>query len=74
MSHRSTSCGVMTEARTMFELIARMEDGEVFHRQLFDDTLDASSSSISKNLSKLKDLGVIRPVENRGDYLISIVD
>jgi Fic family protein len=61
-------------ARTMFELIARMEDGEVFHKQLFDDTLDASSSSIAKNLSKLKDLGVIRPGENRGEYMISIVD
>ncbi|WP_246358817.1 Fic family protein [Paenibacillus phytorum] len=61
-------------ARTMFELIARMEDGAVFHRQLFDDTLDASSSSIAKNLSKLKDLGVIKPGENRGEYMISIVD
>ena len=61
-------------ARTMFELIARMEDGEVFHKQLFDDTLDASSSSIAKNLSKLKDLGVIKPGENRGEYMISIVD
>ncbi|WP_261304046.1 Fic family protein [Paenibacillus andongensis] len=61
-------------ARTMFELIARMEDGEVFHKQLFDDTLDASSSSIAKNLSKLKDLGVIKPGDNRGEYMISIVD
>ncbi|TXK76704.1 Fic family protein [Paenibacillus sp. N3.4] len=61
-------------AKTMFELIARMEDGEMFHRQLFDDTLDASSSSIAKNLSRLKDLGVIRPGENRGEYMISIVD
>ncbi|NOU84275.1 Fic family protein [Paenibacillus sp. LMG 31460] len=61
-------------ARTMFELIARMEDGAVFHRQLFDDTLDASSSSIAKNLSKLKDLGVIKSGENRGEYMISIVD
>jgi Fic family protein len=61
-------------AKTMFELIARMEDGEVFHRQLFDDTLDASPSSIAKNLSRLKDLEVIRSGENRGEYIISIVD
>jgi Fic family protein len=61
-------------AKTMFELIARMEDGEMFHRQLFDDTLDASSSSIAKNLSRLKDLGVIRSGENRGEYIISIGD
>ncbi|MDR6554695.1 Fic family protein [Paenibacillus qinlingensis] len=61
-------------AKTMFELIARMDDGEVFHRELFDDTLDASSSSIAKNLSKLKDLGVIRSGENRGEYTICILD
>ncbi|MBD0383261.1 Fic family protein [Paenibacillus sedimenti] len=61
-------------AKTMFELIARMEDGEMFHRQLFDDTLDASPSSIAKNLSRLKDLGVIRSGENRGEYMISILD
>ncbi|MCE5173132.1 Fic family protein [Paenibacillus profundus] len=61
-------------AKTMFELIARMEDGEIFHRQLFDETLDASPSSIAKNISKLKDLGVIIPGENRGEYIISIVD
>ncbi|MNR19352.1 Adenosine monophosphate-protein transferase SoFic [compost metagenome] len=61
-------------AKTMFELIARMEDGEVFHRELFDDTLDASASSIAKNLSKLKDLGVIRSGENRGEYMICILD
>jgi Fic family protein len=61
-------------AKTMFELIARMDDGEVFHRQLFDDTLDASSSSIAKNLSRLKDLGVIKHGENRGEYIVSIVE
>lgn len=61
-------------ARTMFELISRMEDGEVFHRQLFDDTLDASPSSIAKNLSKLKDLEVIKPGYGRGAYIVCIVD
>jgi Fic family protein len=61
-------------ARTMFELISRMDDGETFHRQLFDDTLDASSSSIAKNLSRLKEVGVIKSGENRGEYIVSILD
>lgn len=61
-------------AKTMFELISRMDDGEIFHRQLFDDTLDASSSSIAKNISKLKDLGVIKSGGGRGDYIVCIVD
>lgn len=61
-------------AKTMFELIIRMEDGETFHRQLFDDTLAASSSSIAKNISRLKDIGVIRPSPNRGEYIVCIVD
>ncbi|MFK7693035.1 Fic family protein [Paenibacillus sp. HJGM_3] len=61
-------------AKTMFELISRMDDGEVFHRQLFDDTLAASSSSIAKNIAKLKDLGVIKPGDGRGEYIVSIVD
>ncbi|TKH18969.1 Fic family protein [Bacillus wiedmannii] len=61
-------------AKIMFELISRMEDGEMFHRSLFDDTLNASHSSIAKNLNKLKELGVIKPSEQRGAYIISIVD
>ncbi|WP_019413248.1 Fic family protein [Paenisporosarcina sp. TG20] len=61
-------------AKIMFELIARMEDGEVFHRELFDQTLDASSSSIAKNLNRLKELGVLKSGENRGEYIVSIVD
>lgn|GEM_PF-3564784 len=61
-------------AKTMFELISRMEDGDVFHRQLFDDMLDASSSSIAKNISKLKDLGVIKPGLGRGEYIVCITD
>jgi Fic family protein len=61
-------------AKTMFELIARMNDGEVFHRHLFDSTIDASPSSIAKNLARLKDLGVIKSGENRGEYIVSIVD
>jgi Fic family protein len=61
-------------AKTMFELISRMDDGEIFHRQLFDDTLDASSSSIAKNISKLKDLGVIKSGNGRGEYIVCIVD
>lgn len=61
-------------AKTMFELVSRMEDGEIFHRQLFDDTLDASPSSIAKNISKLKDLGIIKPGHGRGEYIICITD
>ncbi|MBO0603402.1 Fic family protein [Sporosarcina sp. E16_3] len=61
-------------ARTMFEIIARMEDGDEFHRQIFDDMLSASASSIAKNLSRLKELQVIKPGENRGTYIITILD
>lgn len=61
-------------AKTMFELISRMDDGEIFHRQLFDDILEASSSSIAKNISKLKELGVIKSGESRGEYIVSIAD
>jgi Fic family protein len=61
-------------AKTMFELISRMEEGEIFHRQLFDDTLEASSSSIAKNISRLKDLGIIKSGHNRGEYIVCIVD
>lgn len=61
-------------AKTMFELITRMEDGERFHRQLFDNILDASTSSIAKNISKLKDLGVIKTGDSRGEYIVCIVD
>jgi Fic family protein len=61
-------------AKTMFELISRMDDGEIFHRQLFDDTLDASSSSIAKNIAKLRELSVIKPGDGRGEYIVCIVD
>lgn len=61
-------------AKTMFEWISRMDDGEIFHRQLFDDTLNASSSSIAKNISRLKDLGVIKSGNSRGEYIVCIVD
>lgn len=61
-------------AKTMFELICRMEDGESFHKQLFDNTLDASPSSIAKNISRLKELGVIKPGDARGEYIVSIAD
>ncbi|MDQ6422453.1 Fic family protein [Paenibacillus sp. LHD-117] len=61
-------------AKMMFEFISRMEDGEIFHRQLFDDTLDASTSSIAKNLSRLKDLGVIKQGLSRGEYIVCIAD
>ncbi len=58
----------------MFEIIARTEDGDKFHRQIFDDMLSASASSIAKNLSRLKELQVIKPGENRGTYIITILD
>jgi hypothetical protein len=58
----------------MFEIIARMEDREHFHRQLFDDMLNASTSSIAKSLSKLKELNVIKSGESRGEYVVSIID
>lgn len=61
-------------AKIMLELIIRMEDGEVFHRNIFDETLNASSSSIAKNLNKLKELGVIKSGDQRGEYIVSIVD
>lgn len=61
-------------ARTMFEIISTREDGDRFHRQMFDDMLSASASSINKSLSKLKDLDVIKPSENRGEYIICIID
>ncbi|MFC5700716.1 Fic family protein [Cohnella faecalis] len=61
-------------AKTMFELISRMEDGEIFHRQLFDDILAASPSSIAKNISKLKELGVIKSGPSRGEYIVCIAD
>ncbi|MGR9632897.1 hypothetical protein ACU82A_01435 [Bacillus cereus] len=61
-------------AKIMLELIIRMEDGEVFHRNIFDETLNASSSSIAKNLNKLKELGVIKSGHQRGEYIVSIVD
>lgn len=61
-------------AKIMFELIIRMGDGEVFHRKIFDETLNASSSSIAKNLNKLKELGVIKIGDQRGEYIVSIVD
>lgn len=61
-------------AKTMFELISRMEDGENFHRNLFDDILEASPSSIAKNISRLKELGVIKSGEGRGEYIVTIVD
>nr|WP_235991860.1 Fic family protein [Metabacillus schmidteae] len=61
-------------AKTMFEFIARMEDGEVINRSFFDNTIEASSSSIAKNLAKLKDLGVITPGEARGEYIVTILD
>lgn len=61
-------------ARTMFEIIARMEEGEEFHRQIFDNMLNASASSIAKNLVRLKDLGVIKPGDSRGTYIVMILD
>ncbi|MCG7378153.1 Fic family protein [Paenibacillus sp. ACRSA] len=61
-------------AKTMFELISRMDDGEVLHRKLFDDILEASPSSIAKNINKLKELGIIKPGTGRGEYIVCIVE
>lgn len=61
-------------AATMFEVIVRMEDGEVFDRSLFDRVLNASTSSITKNLNRLKDLDVIKNCEKRGEYIVCILD
>ncbi len=60
-------------AAIMFEVIARMEDGEIFERSLFDKVLDASPSSITKNINKLKELKVIEPTEIRGEYIVNIL-
>lgn len=61
-------------ARTMFEIITRMDEGEEFHRQVFDDMLNASASSIAKNLSRLRELQVIQPGEARGTYIVTIIE
>ncbi|MGM9924728.1 MAG: Fic family protein [Bacillus sp. (in: firmicutes)] len=61
-------------AKTMFELIVRMEDGAIAHRHYFDMMLDASPSSIAKNINKSKDLGILKPGEKRGEYIICIAD
>jgi hypothetical protein len=44
------------------------------NRSFFDSTIDASSSSIAKNLAKLKELGVITHGKARGEYIVTILD
>lgn len=61
-------------ARTMFEIIIRMEDGKLFHRQIFDEMLNASASSIAKNLSRLRELNVIKAGELRGEYIVTVLE
>ncbi len=61
-------------AKTMFELISRMNEGETFHRNWFDDILEASPSSIAKSIARLKELGVIQSGEGRGEYIVTIVE
>ncbi|WP_155837166.1 Fic family protein [Aneurinibacillus terranovensis] len=63
-----------SHAGTMLQIIARMEDGEVFQRSLFDNTLQASTPSITNGLRRLKELGVIRSGDSRGNYIVCIVD
>jgi len=60
-------------AAIMFEVIARMEDGETFERSLFDKVLDASTSSVTKNINKLKELNIIDQTEKRGEYIVNIL-
>ncbi|MED4728313.1 hypothetical protein P9597_09185 [Aneurinibacillus migulanus] len=61
-------------AGTMLQIISRMEDGDIFQRSLFDNTLQASKPSVTQSLRRLKELGVIKPGEKRGDYIVCIVD
>lgn len=61
-------------ARTMFEMIALMDDGQKLQRNLFDESISASKDSITKSLRKLKELGVIKQTERRGEYVVFIVD
>jgi biotin operon repressor len=58
----------------MLEMVALMKDGDVFSRELFDSALNASSASITVNLRKLRENGVIRPAEQRGKYVVCIVE
>lgn len=63
-----------SQARQMLEMIALMKDGDVFSRELFDSALNASTASITVNLRKFRENGVIRPAEARGKYIVSIVE
>jgi Fic family protein len=63
-----------SQARQMLEMIALMKDGDIFSRDLFDQSLNASTASITVNLRKLKESGVIKPAEQRGKYVVCIAE
>lgn len=63
-----------SQARQMLEMIALLNDGDVFSREWFDKSLNASTASITVNLRKLKQCGLIRSAETRGKYVVCIVD
>jgi Fic family protein len=63
-----------SQARQMLEMIALMKDGDLFSRELFDKALNASKPSITVNIRKLKENGVIKSAEQRGQYMVCIAE
>lgn len=63
-----------SNVRTMFEMLVQLKDGERIHRSYFDSSLPASKDTITKNMKRLKELGVIRHGEKRGEYIVSIAE
>lgn len=61
-----------SNARTMFEMIVQLKDRDIVHRHYFDSSLPASKDTITKNLKRLKELGVIQQGDKRGEYIVSI--
>jgi biotin operon repressor len=56
----------------MLEMVSLMKDGDIFSRELFDKALNASKPSITVNIRKLKENGVIKPADQRGKYIVCI--
>jgi Fic family protein len=62
------------QARQMLEMVALMKDGDEFSRELFDKALNASKPSVTVNIRKLKENGVIKPTDQRGRYIVCIAE
>lgn len=63
-----------SQARQMLEMISLMKDGDIFARELFDSSLNASPASITVNLRKLRENGVIRSADQRGKYVVCLTE